>query len=185
MSATKTVKESKPDKFKRGDLVRVVTPLAFVRCGYPLDPGEVNDKMRREHMRRVRDFLNLDGLPDLDPAGFLDDSWMDARAVNLAVRALASQHLAKHGFGGRERTIHTVEMPDIKGKVFKVTGWQFNKTGDYYPPSHYGGGWDGPAEYEPGGLTNVETHKVLHLQATDGTFKTLKIEARHVEKVTD
>jgi hypothetical protein len=174
----------KTDSFKRGDLVRVVNPLAFVRCGYPLDPGEVNDKMRREQMRRVRDFLNLDGVP-LDPSGYLDDSWMDARAVNLAARALASQYLAKHGFGGRERTIHTAEMPEMKGRVFKVTDWQFSKTGTYYPPSTYDGGWDGPAEYEPGGLDNTETHRILHLLSTDGTYTALKIEACNVEKVTD
>jgi len=170
-------------KFAKGDLVRVVTPLAFVRCGYPLDPAEVQERMAREHRMRICEFLNLSGQPlDADAPYYQD--WIDPRALRFATRALASQHLAANNFGGNKRTIHTQELPEIKGKVFKVTGWQFNKTGDYYPPWHGGGGYD-PVEYEPGGLMNEKTHRILHLEYTDGTYRHLKIEACHVEKVTD
>lgn len=192
MSATAKAKEPKTGKFKKGELVRVVTPLAFVRCGYPLDPGEVGDRMAKEYGKRVRDFLNLEGhktyeemTGDESAFAYADEGWMSSRAYKLAVRALASQFLESKGFGGRERTIHTTELPEIKGKVFEVRGWHFNVTGKYCAPSYWPGGWDSPAEYEPGYLDNAKTHRILHLESVNGRpYTHLQIEACHVEKVT-
>jgi hypothetical protein len=179
MSATRTAKEPKTGKFKKGDLVRVVTPLVFVRCGYPLDPAAQRELFAKEFAERIYKFLDIDA----QDAPHSSREWASFAAFQKAASALTTQWLHTNGFGGNERKIYAEEASEIKGRVFKVAGWHFNKTGDYFAPCHTPASWDSPEEYELGGLDNVVTHRILHLESVEGPYKAVKIEACHVEKI--
>ncbi len=108
-------------------------------------------------------------------------------------REIAYARLKNTGFGGSERKIHTERHEEHKDKIFTVIDIKFCKTGIYYSPSGGGSYYDEYDSYEPGGLDNEKTHKILylspavlsliskhHLRAMDDL---LMIEATNVEKV--
>jgi hypothetical protein len=173
-------------KWKRGDRVRVVVPELFVRCGYPADPAAITESYKTQYRDRIREFLRIDGARDVAEENSLGD-WLYGPAFNMAARALTAQHIANTGFGGRERRIYTMTDERARGVTFEVIDWHFNKTGTYYAPNNFPGGWWDPPEYEPGGLQNECTHRILHLVCIDGTcpLTVIKIEECNVSRIED
>jgi hypothetical protein len=172
MSAVKTQRTTKAS-IKRGDIVRVVNPQTFLRCGYPLDPRAVEDEVQGTQRARICKFLEIS---EDDPMF----KWERNYIIGLVVKALARKHLVANSFGGYERTIHTREMPEIKNRLYKVLDFRFRVTGTYCPPSEsydpeYG------SEYEPATLDGSKRHKILSLESLDGTYSRIEIEACHVE----
>lgn len=158
--------------YRRDDRVRVIIPRVFERCGYPMsiqDAREEISKMR-EGDKLIYDLIQSFGI--------------DIRYGNVygkIVNALAYGLLHTRGFGGPERTIHTVERPEIKGQIYRVTDKFVVKTGIYRRGS------SDPEDPEGPSLRNVKTHTILRVESIDAGFNYdyFSIEATNVERVTE
>ena len=133
----------------------------------------------------------------------------DGNVVKLA-RCLAYAKVGAHHFGGGERTIHVQELPSLAGIISTVRRIRHVKTGKYFSPQSWQS--DGEWDYDPGGLEEEKTHKIVEIEREetvgtgwnmerkyignnrlpdgwgewDGTHfmcKPLEIEAYHVTKV--
>lgn len=185
----------KKPPFRVDDLIKIVTPQVFIRCGYPLckadalkalDESDVGEKVKellksvkmRSHVK-----LHLVSTPVMTT---------DYRKI---LDVFATGWLFQRNFGGPERTIHTKERPELKGKVFQVVSQKFHKTGTYYP-GNCSRGYYGDDDAEPPGLADMKTHRILLLDQprvvsgypyihhiTDSNDWPIAIEACHVKKV--
>lgn len=168
---------NKPNVIRVGDQVRIVNPLMFIRCGYPL--GIEDGKRAVEHKREaVRQLFDYPSSPDC-----LFD-YNDAKSEDKILRVLAVKWLYSQRFGGRERTIHTVLRPDLKGVTMEVSSIKTVMTG-YYVPGCSGGGYFDEGDPEPPDLSNRKTHRILegftHSVYIDSHL--LMIESVHIEKL--
>jgi len=91
--------------------------------------------------------------------------------------------MKKLSFGGRDRKIYTQQNDDLKGEEFHIKKTRCVITGRYYAPtcsrSHYD-----EYDYEPGGLTNRKSHRILILSKENKlTHMHFAIEDCHVTKI--
>lgn len=109
-----------------------------------------------------------------------------SECYDKVVKALAGLYLNNIGFGGIERTIHAITIPEHSNKLFEVYSKRIVKTGMYYPPEWYQD-FEGNWEYNRGGLDNCKTHIVLdlsgHIQSKNRRFDGLWIEVKNVNLV--
>lgn len=166
-----------------GDRVRIETPQFFVRCGYPKTLESEAAEVEKLFAGQITDLLTKAMVTRHHGLGYLSGrGHVESRARERIVRALAYGRLGTFGMGGSERTIYTVERPEFQGQETCVERVFFVKTGTYYAPS-VSNGWDG-YEYEPGGLCDEKTHKILGLNFwCEETSGWLSIEARNVVKL--
>lgn len=170
-------------KFKVGDVVRIENPQMFVRCGYPMIIEDAIKIIEENHLVDLHEFsekLGL-GLTKQHLGGTIELNKRTKRFMS----ALGYQYVGSHGHGGRTRSLHTVERPDLQGRDFKVIKKFGCWTGDYYGPS---GGvyYDGEYWNEPGGLENRQYHSILTLAPLGEWYcedDCYNIEQIHVTKV--
>ena len=187
--------------YRRDDLVEIVNPVFVKRVGYPLEVREVAVQLHRTHRADIIELINkieptrniyvpdygvpqlitdgpLAGLEVTDGEPMTDDRLpYDRHGYRKMLEGLALMLVRHQGFGGRERSLHTVEIPELAGKTFLVCSKCNVKTGTYYPP---GGSYE---DYEPGGLSDAKTHVLLDVLAQTGQIHTnkLQIEACNVK----
>lgn len=160
----------KKSSIKVGDKVTIINPEFFVRCGYPMTfeqaCKEVEEKFCKE--KDVMDFLCKIGLVEEKNKYLVDKDYTLIRTKDKIIGALGYYYLGRvKRFGGSERKIYTIRKEDYvkinTDNVWKVTKYKMVVTGTYYPP---GGGYNyyGEYDYEPGGLSNMEQHKILQLE---------------------
>ena len=106
---------------------------------------------------------------------------------NKIASAIAYGRLRRDGFGGRQRTIHTVECHELAGAATTVDRWFFVKTGTYVP-GHFHRDLDGEGDYDPPYLEDEKTHRILMLSDRLGEIHALvggelMIEAANVERL--
>lgn len=162
---------SKSDKIIRvGDRVRVVNPRRFVRCGYKLSKEDGIKEVLGEETKtetlgplfrgepvhanepKIHEFLRSIGI----------EKWRERDYRNL-VDQLGYMMVYTKGFGGRQRELFfDNDIDHFHGKDFNVVEIKFVRTGEYYAPAG-GREYDGEYWYEPGGLMEAKTHKVLGL----------------------
>ncbi len=177
---------------KINDFVRIDNPEMFVRCGYPIGIQDVRELIRKNNMSDITDLINkVIGQNDCDilPRLLRSDGVRET-SIRKIIDVLAYEKLRNDGFGGRERTIHTLYDENQKGKIYQVIGTKRCVTGTYVPPS---GGYEyysGEYEYEPAYLMNDKSHRILILsieQPNPTYFADLReiysIEDCHVSKV--
>jgi len=169
------------DGIRVGQVVKVVNPAFFVRCGYPMTFKEETKRIETEHERRIVDFFRESGIP----LTILPGEWTH-RAVRRVAEAMAYESCKQKGWGGRERTIHTHRIEAHAGVEFTVQAVRFVKTGVYEPmvTCWTDDGW----EPEPAYLGNERTHRILRTTIIDslpGSLypDTLEIEAANCEAV--
>lgn len=169
-------------KIKVGDLVRIVNPQIFVRCGYPLCVKDVMESI--DQNIAIDAIKRLTGIPDQRP--FKITSKVE-RAIRDINKGLAYALMLSKGFGGSERKIYTREEPSHLNAIVKVESKRQVVTGTRYPgcgPGYYGDEAEGPS------LENQQRHTLLKFWPV--TFEAvllsdstdyLEIEQIHVEKV--
>lgn len=171
---------------REGDMVKIVDPQVFVRCGYPLSFQDALEKVVELHLDKTLAFLSDIGLPAVikptfmspppdDSAGIRDmSSPVDKmpRHLQEIMRALAYAYVRKEGFGGNKRQIFTETWPDLMEKKAYVQGIKYCKTGKYFRPRSWQTWTDYGYEYEydPGGLSHEKTHKILQLGINSRIF---------------
>ena len=189
MSTAVAVKTTR--KYARvGELVKIVTPKEFVRCGYPLSIKDVmNQQFEEIEKDCARMFASLEkkplpieqAAPVEEEIGFSflalsvsEGSNMSATVHGMICAAVAAYRLEQQKFGGNQRII--VEQnsgPFEVGQTWRVMGKRLVKTGKRYPASCYR-----EDDYEPGGLENEQTHCVYSVQRNSSKSKIL---AAHCE----
>lgn len=150
----------RPRPFRPGDLVRVVKPLFVHRVGYPKGVAdylpEVDADLRRLCADGETVVARLLGIqhPVKHTLNFeLDKSLRRVRWELAYLRAKGDR------FGGRERSIHTVEHPLRAGMTCRVSSVRTVYTGRYYPPS-FTSYYEGDCDSEPGGLEDARAHRL-------------------------
>lgn len=168
---------------RKKDVVRVIKPEIFVRCGYPMDIAEEAKKILNEDRNKIYEFIQ--SMESFKSSAFEPNSYVQASIEKIA-QELAWFRCKYKGFGGRQRTIHTQERLEIKGEKFIVLSTKMVTTGTYIPESHYSDGWCSDQCYEPPELTNQKKHKIVELGSwhKSATYhQPFFIEAANVEKL--
>lgn len=165
-----------------GDRVEVVVPKEFIRCGYPMDYGEVAEEVAKEHLKEVMTLINKVAGGDYGVLEYFEKNPLKSTCGSTArkiVQALAYAKCKNERFGGSTRLIYTKDSPEIAGYKGLVTDIKWVVTGEYYAPSYYES-MDG-GDYEPGGLTDQKRHKILEV-SPDKTYQHFWIEAKNTKK---
>jgi hypothetical protein len=143
-------------KWKDGDIVRLIEPKRFVRCGYPLHLPDVAKDIADNRTASVLAAMQAFGI---------DPPIKSGRVIDRLASAFAYAEIRAKGFGGRTRTIYEedfdaslplIDRPAME-RQFMVVNRFHVMTGEYYGPS--GGGDD----YEPGGLDKMKYNTILVL----------------------
>ena len=157
-----------------GELVHVVEPKLFVRCGYPLTREDVLLKRRDEVEKLMLAAKDALALPDSSA----NDARVQLQLENLAVTAI----LVREGFGGRERAIFEDDAAELKGAVARVLRKFVVATGTYHPAS---GGYSystGEYDWEPAYIWPQRRHVIYDLGDVGRCFG-VRIAASHCRKV--
>jgi len=151
------------DIIRVGDMVRVITPEVFVRCGYPLDFKEAREHVDAEMEQSIWDIIKA--LSTMGDKRRNDRIFKrKPRVYRRILNALTYDYVSLKGFGGNERSIYTRSVPELAGSMRSVCGIRYVKTGTRY--AGYGGksfGFGDYDDYEPPGLANAKTHKLLRI----------------------
>jgi hypothetical protein len=166
------MKKLNPSIVRVGDQVRIVNPQIFIRCGYPWSKQYVIENVITADERQgLAKLLGYNYATDIGGEYF--------RPYNTMLEAFAYFKLIKNNFGGRERSIHTENKPELQDKICRVVGKKTVKTGVYRSGSCYGEEGD----WEPPYLDDEKTHIILELCEIDNFMQEFKIESKNVEKV--
>lgn len=170
--------EPKKPVFRLDDRVRIVTPTFVTRVGYPKAVSDYLPEVEEKFRPALLKLLEYDN----EPTG------KAGRALMKVYQELAYLLATEDGFGGKERSLHTVELPELVGQEFNVSAVKTVMTGTYYPPSGWYS-WEGEYDFEPGGLSECKAHRLVQGFAQFGVWRRpencpeLWIEARCLEKV--
>lgn len=141
----------KRDVLRYGDLVRIVDPRLFIRCGYPMDPEQIQRDMEMKHGAAIWQMIQTTGLHR--------QHYVAEKVRKRMIRDLAYAYQCGRHFGGRERSIHLTEPCEhLRNVVVEVINKRMVVTGRYYPP---GGSYD---EYENGGLFDARQHQIIEIR---------------------
>ena len=154
-----------------GVKVRVVMPLVFERCGYPLGIGDIQAQRGDEVAKLVNAAAKAADL-DIHAHGVYEHL---CKAVCLSV-------LHKEKFGGTQRVIKQREDERYRNATGEVVAKRYVRTGVRVEGRSYGT-VDG-YEYDPPYLENVKTHCVYTLRL-DSFIETLDILADNCVEITE
>lgn len=134
-------------------MVRVVEPLLVSRVGYP--------RSVKDYLADVKDEAVLRLFGDHFPHRMNSTRILGSKAFKRIKLEIAYTMAKEDGFGGRQRSIHTTVVPEIRDRLFLVESVRIVQTGVYYPPSGGYSTWSD--DYENGGLEDRKTHRLLKL----------------------
>lgn len=149
--------------YRIGDRVRIENPAIFRRVGYPLGLKEGTEHVLKNYEKDIRElFKKVDGSSGFEGISLLsrDITVDNARAFDAVVKELAYSWIKSQGFGGVERKIFTVDVPELKNRVALVIGKKVVMTGTR-SPGH--GGYGSEYDCEPPYLAYQKSHVLLNL----------------------
>lgn len=162
----------KKEVIRPGDVVKIVNPEFFIRCGYPLSLKDgikliMEDEKDKEYFEKLCNRFGIMGrsLASLDNIRLPKDYY---KILDI----LAYWKIRRKGFGGNERKIYTRRVEEAKGHEFEVSRKKMVVTGSYVH-GHEDREWEsGHIEYEPPYLADMESHMILYLcdGCVDGDF---------------
>lgn len=181
-----------PNIIRVGDTVKIINPLMFIRCGYPLCKQDMQKEIKEHFGNIINDLIfsvkNGNKFMPSNENPLLENKH---RSYDDIIDALAYFRLASKNFGGNERSIHTRKCEWLMNKSGKVSEIRFVKTGIYRAGN--GRGYYGDVESIPPSLKNEKTHKILKLYAPEYSssnpietweeFTEIEIEATNVQKI--
>lgn len=160
---------------RRGDYVKVVKPTVVIRCGLPKTTLDYRDWALKQYekMDLVGDEVKI------------TEYWKLCPPDETLIRYLARYKGYMEHFGGRDRSLHTAEAPDLVGATGYV--WDIKTVYTGYCHSSYTSGpdyWTGETDYEPGGLEDKKGHRIAWVcfdQYMDNFFLNIKNEPHFKE----
>jgi hypothetical protein len=167
-----------PNIIRVGDRVRIVNPQVFIRCGYPKSLDQSIKEVEEKYNEVLTKFMKELGLSVFSSRLPHTDRIL-SRVYEQVRLAVAYAKLREEKFGGKQRSVHTENRPELAGVTRFVMGIFYVKSGVYCPGSCYGGyGWE--EDYDPPVLDEQKTHKILRLSF----MPEICIEATNVVKIT-
>lgn len=159
---------NKPDHniIRIGDKVKIVKPNFFVRCGYDNNHKSACEYVKEKYCDLITKFiLAFEDAPKLYSMALSVKDIIESQLAAKIISAMAYERVGNLRESGMERKIFTrqEEIWLLRGRTFIVNGIFFCKTGTYYRPSGGYDSWTGEYDYDPGGLSNAKTHKILLL----------------------
>jgi len=147
----------KRDIIRIGDEVEIINPIFVKRVGYPLSIEDIEKELIKEHGDEIRDFLIKIGVCKTSSYDIFDNEnnrqYIPVKILNEMARIM----LRSRGFGGDERSLHTEEKPEVKGKRCRILGRKVVKTG-IHTAGHTYHSYDGDTDYDPPYLADEKTH---------------------------
>ena len=193
------------------DVVRIINPEFIVHVGYDFDfqscVKEIEERVKGDFSSNFETMLFCS---DVIVAHAIVDNF-DANILTIRIdnassdigkkmiRAMAYDLLCSRMKTGAERKIVTETFEDYRGCEATVYGSRIVNTGKYFPPS--GGGYCSydydSYDYEPGGLSDRKTHKLICLPicemrdprcnqkfyAYGGWIEVCNVEKIHIEEI--
>jgi hypothetical protein len=132
------------------DIVKIVTPEIFIRCGYPFDQIAATDHLVDHYAEDVQALITK-----IDPNAKYPRRFGSGKDFRDLCGRIARIVATRDGFGGWTRSLHTERKEEWTGLRCQVRAKKVHKTGNYFPPT------GGDEWYEPGGLDNEKTHVIL------------------------
>ncbi len=179
---------TKPKPFREGDLVRVVDPRRVLRVGYPKSLDDYAKEIEEKFSERICGLIRDAGRHPTwrlhsEIIGLVSFDKPKSKAYRRILAELAHEAAVTDKFGGPERSIHFVDIPEALGEIGVVSRLKTVKTGIYYPAcgSHnsYVDDW------EPGGLRDEKTHRLasvrLSLPVVSPIFEETWFPVAHLE----
>lgn len=183
---------------KIGTLLRVVTPMVFIRCGYTLTYDILCDK-HSDKVYAMADKLyallydvpapvQTEALPgwfssllslNINASNIQDK---EQRVYNHCVQAVCAKMLRDLEWGGKDRKVfeEPIDAWRLQGEqIWKLEKKRFVKTGTRYA-SHTSYSWDNEPDYEPGGLSDEKTHCVYTISNNGDELDILSVNCEAV-----
>jgi hypothetical protein len=164
----------KPDDvIRKDDLVKVVNPHVFVKCGYDWNFKEARKEVFKKESKKISEICKR---YDFSPRYSSDHRTVEDKIIDVLAHGLLSSRKR----AGSKRKIFTEKCEDVKGQVLRVTDFFYKKTGFYsvdVEENCYGD------NYYYNYLDKQKTHKILKAQKTSYPFFCYKIEAQNVYKL--
>lgn len=169
----------KKDIVRPGDIVKIINPEFFIRCGYPLSLKDgvkmiLDDEKGIQALENaIKEILkDKNGLDNkiIPINGNSFQSILRSHDFYNIVRILAYYKILKEKFGGNERKIYTKKVKEAKGHEFTVLSKKMVVTGKYIPGSRLRR-WEDD-DYDPPYLDDTKSHMILYLSdgSIDGDF---------------
>lgn len=161
--------KKRKDIIRVGDLVRVVNPRVVSRVGYPKCVKDYEEAA----WAKYGDLLRKD--------------MRHTRCIEKAIQQIAYGLAKADGFGGKERTLHFEGVPLLVGQEFRVQSVRMVQTGTYYPP-RVSRSYFGETDYEPGGLENMKSRRLVSGVQSFGLLSLMggnEIDSEDLIKVTN
>lgn len=175
----------KKDIIRVGDKVKILRPLFIYRWGYDNNLSDVYDEVMKKYQPQIWEFLNNIHGMEGQKTGLMSLSNFPQRYITRIAESLAYYIVGTRMRGGSVRKLFYREPNNNSFPLFSnyvdphgqlVSQIKIAKTGTYFAPWSGEGGYD----WEPGGLYEEKTHKLLRLEGCQDW-----IEAINVEKVHD
>ena len=139
----------KKDIVRSGDFVKIVNPTVVIRCGLPKTTLDYRDWALQQYKKL-----------DLDVDGEKIKFGMHVPPDESLIRYLARHKGYLEHFGGMERSLYTVNVPELVGQTGYVWALKTVYTGQCYGAQGGYDYWTGDYDYEPGGLDNKKCHRI-------------------------
>jgi hypothetical protein len=171
--------------FRVGEAVKIVTPETFLRVGYPKTKKDIEKELTPEQYSKIDDLLREFGLSN---DGIYNTDYIKTKVRAKVIDAIAYGVLYKQGYGGRDRTIHTENLPELAGRTARIQSKKVVRTGKYEPGT-MGCDSDGYNDYDPAYLSNCKSHVILELDMINHSENKIwsgmrvQIEEKNVESV--
>ncbi len=152
------MKKVRPHVFKIGDTVKVINPVFVTRVGYPLGLQEGIDQLITEDDKvTIKMLLSYKQPLATDIfSSYSVDNRKDKNFLAM-LKILSYERISQQNFGGNERSLHTILIPELKNQLISIAHKKNVKTGNRSSVS---------GDYDSGGytyLSNCKTHIILEL----------------------
>ena len=133
----------KTNRPKVNDSVKIIEPKFFIRCGYPLTIKSIQKDLFKDNSQNkqiITDMLEHFDIKCYSKELLLEDMDLSGGILGDIEVLIARWILVQKKWGGRNRDIYTVEIPQLKNEIFKVQFIKACYTGIYQPayiPSRY------------------------------------------------
>jgi hypothetical protein len=155
-----------PKVIRPGDTVKIINPVFVDRVGYPKSFEDACKEVAGLYVPAIEDFLDKvfpDNPINSKCLSMAIKPWCEMKVGKKIIKALAYEYLARTGFGGNERKIHTYAIEGDIWQYQEVRETAVVKTGIRFAPSSYYDNWTGEWDCESGGLDQCKTHVLLDI----------------------
>lgn len=179
----------KKDIIRVGDKVKILRPLFIYRWGYDNNLKDVTEEVMKKYQPQIHKLLSDINTLEGNKGSLTRLSEFPKRFISRIAEGLAYHIVGSRMRDGAVRKLfYVTEDGDHPlnwlnhdypvGSIKEVREIKIVKTGRYFSPctSH---GYEGDYDWEPGGLSNEKTHKLLRVGYTGYWIEAINVEKVH------